>query len=284
MFVITTIVSLNVLKGGFQDLVTSILKKRRIKRRILSKSGKKLSFLFVFVGILLFFLLIINISDIFSSLITSEKSLFLVDKIEKSSYNAYCVSYEDFESEAEAENFCEEISSLGGMGVVFRRGEYFVLTSIYPTLIEAQEIQNNLLEMDYDAKVVKLEVKSISKEYKGSNKELIGQCLQSFREIFLSIYDTGINFDKNLINESQVKGNLAQMWTKNKNLHKNLANAQVNLTNEEKNLILDLMNDSSGIVEEALLFTGEKLQLSSLLKQTCFDIVQLNILLSENFV
>ena len=284
MFLITTIVSLIALKGGFQDLVTTILKKWRLKRHFFAKNGKKLSFLFVFVGILLFFLLIVNISDIFSSLITSEKSLFLVDKIEKSSYNAYCVSYDDFESEAEAQTYCEEIKTLGGMGIVFRRGEYFALTSIYPTLIEAQEIQKNLLEMDYDAKVVKLEVKSISKEYKGSNKELLGECLQSFRETFLALYDTCINFDKNLINESQVKGDLAEIWTKNKNLQNKLANSQVNLTDEEKNLILDLMSDSSEIVEETLLFTGNKMQLSSLIKQNCFDIVQINIFLSENFV
>ncbi|NCB48331.1 MAG: hypothetical protein EOM55_01690 [Clostridia bacterium] len=264
--------------------MTTILKKWRIKRRILSKNGKKLSFLFIFVGILMFFLLIVNISDIFSSLITSEKSLFLIDKIEKSSYNVYCVSFDDFENEEEAENCCDEIRLLGGMGVVFRRGEYFALTSIYPTLIEAQEIQQNLLEMEYNAKVVKLEVKAISKEYKGSNKELIGRGLQSFREIFIALYETCIKFDKNLINESQVKGNLAEIWTKNKNLQKSFENAQMSLTDEEKNLILDLMSDTNDTVEQTLLFSGEKLQLSSLLKQSCFDIVQLNIYLFENFV
>jgi len=264
--------------------VTTILKNWRIKRHLLAKKGKKLSFLFFFLCILLFFLLIINVSDIFSSLITSEKSLFLIDKIEKTSYNAYCVSYADFDSEQEAQTYCEEISQMGGMGIVFHKGEYFALTSIYPTLIEAQEIQKNLLEMGYDAKVVKLEVKSISKDYKGNNKEIIIDCLQSFREIFLTLYDTCSDFDKNLTNESQVKGELAKIWTENKNLQNNFAQTQVNLTDEEKNLILELMSDANDLVEEALLFTGEKLQLSSLLKQICFDIVQQNIYLTENFV
>lgn len=250
----------------------------------MGKSDKKISFLFIFIGSLLFFLIIINISDIFSSLLTSEKSLFLVDKIEATSYNAYCVSSADFDNEEEAQIHCEQIKQIGGMGIVFKKGEYFALTSIYPTLIEAQEIQKNLIELDYEAKVVKLEVKNILKEYKGKNKEIVAECLHSFKEIFLSLYESCIKFDKNLINESQLKGKLAEVWTKNDNLINELKENQVNLNSKEKNFVLNLMIESSEIIEDIILFKDDKMQLSSKVKQGCFFIVQLNMLLAENFV
>lgn len=228
-------------------------------------------------------MLVINISDIFSSLITREKSLFLVDKIENVSYNAYCISLCDFDNEQSAQTFCQQLKAEGGMGEVFNRGEFFCLSSIYPTLIEAQEIQENLKILGYDAKVVKLDVPAISKEYKGAGKQIIIECLSSFRQTFLALYDATIDFDKNLTNESQLKGTLAKIWTKTKNQISKVQSQPLSLDEDELSILLQSLLEASTIVEDALLFTGPRHQLSSLLKTCCLDIIQLNAHLAQNF-
>lgn len=260
--------------------MTTILKKILQKR---SKNAGLLSILFVFLIVLMIFLVIINISDIFSSLITSEKSIFLNDKIEQASYNAYCVSAGDFASENDAITACSQVAREGGMGIVHKRGEYFALAGIYPTLIEAQEVQKNLRENNCDAKVVRLEVRSISKDYKGKNKELIAECLQSFRQNFLSLYEDCLNFDKNFTTESALKGKLAQFWTQNNDLIKKLSKTKTNISDEEKSFLISKMSNVSLFIEVPLLFSGERLQLSSLLKQTCYHIVLENMTLAESF-
>jgi hypothetical protein len=206
-----------------------------------------------------------------------------VDKVEMASYNAFCVSSKNFDNSDDAEIYCEQLQSIGAMGVVLERGEYFSLASIYPTLIEAQEVQTNLVALGYDAQVLKLEVGVISAEFNGENKDLVTSCIESFRTVFLGVFNACIDFDKDIQNEAQLKGLLAELWTKNKNLEQSLETLKDGLNDSQKTLLLDSMQQTNDIVEEILLFSGEKLALSSLMKRGAYEIVQTNISLAKNF-
>ena len=141
--------------------MSKLIKNKKVKN--LLKTNKKLSVSFVFLAVILFFLLVVNISDIFSSVITNKNSLFFTQKIELPSYSVYALSVDDFKTYEEAQNFSVSVQQNGGAGVVYESGEKFVFVSAYPTLIEAKEIQENLINLGFNARIVNIKIDGISK-------------------------------------------------------------------------------------------------------------------------
>ena len=133
----------------------TIAKNRLRNKKINTKNKKKLSFLFIFIFLILFFLLIINFSDIFSTIITHKGSLFSNYKIETTSFSVYGVSIKDFNNSEEATEYSQYVIERGGAGFIYESGEHFVLANAYQSLNEAQEIKANLYEegLNFDKKL-----------------------------------------------------------------------------------------------------------------------------------
>lgn len=252
--------------------------KRKYKN--VRKSHKFLSIFITFLLVLISFFLIFNISDIFSSLITHKKGLFFVDRIEVTSYNIYGVSSKDFESEEDANNYASTIINQGAMGEVYHHGEYFVLVATYPTLLEAQEVQNNLINLGYNARIVNIFVKEFKHDYRGSDKALIEQSLYKFREIYYSLYNIDIDFDKGNLSRSSFTGKVAQILTEITAFCSRVSSSQI--SKEIKENLTNSFSSVIDLLEEVLYSPYSNFETSSLLKRNMFQIVQINEELAYN--
>lgn len=180
------------------------LKKYR-KRR---KNFKVRAIFFSFLLIIVSLVAILNLSDLFSSLITNSGSLFYTKKIECASYNVYAVSITHYDNEIQANQTAIRVAEQGGAGVVFHNGEYFVLTSCYPTLAYAQEVCDNLKALGHNSKIVCLSVEEILCDYKGKNSQLFLECFKIFQTCYNTLFDLSLELDKKNSDYIEVNSNI----------------------------------------------------------------------------
>lgn len=243
------------------------------------KNSKIWSILFVFLIFLSSFLLIFNVSDIFSSIIMHKKSLFFLDRIDVTECIIYGVSARDFESEEDAMHYSESIIPTGAMGEVYHHGEYFVLTSTYPTLIEAQEVQGNLIRLGYEARIVNISIPLFRRDYRGEGKELIEEGLYKFRQIYSSLYNIDIQFDKGNLSRSSFSGQVAQVLTDFRNFMSFISASSI--SQKYKDALLSSYEAVTTLMEEVLYSTYSNFETSSLMKRNMLKIIEENIALLE---
>lgn len=260
--------------------IYSLRLKRHRKRH---KKLKNKGFLFIFVLILLFFMLIINLSDIISSLITNSGSVFSSQKIEVPSYSVYAVSVYDFDNEFQANSIAKKVASEGGAGYVYHSGEYFVIAASYPLLTYAQEVQNNLQSLGYNARIININVDKVSKNYKGKKLQIFNTSLNIFRNCYDELYENLIEFDKGQINKQQINSILAKYLSQ----ISSMKNALKHLKKEEdialRNIILDGLDNLETELNNLLYSSKNDVELSSQVKVTLIDIVLLNKQVCINF-
>ncbi len=253
--------------------MSKIFKKSQKKVKNLSKKGKIKQILFVFLFILVDLLVVFNLADIFSSIITKEKGIFSCDKIEFNSYSFYCVSSKHFSSEQDAILYANDISLRGAMGRVYKNGEYYVFAGIYPTLIEAQEIKENLIDIGYDSRIVTFSIPSVLEKYKGKNKKTVTESLAVLKESVISMYNLCEDFDSENIKRSTLNGKLACLAQKIDDVTTNFSS---NLSGFDKNfsqIVLKQLSFAQKKVVEVITFDGSFEKCSSLLKNNIFDMV-----------
>ncbi len=257
----------------------SILAKKQLKiSRIRSKKHKKrlLSLIFVFVFCFLFFLLIINISDIFSSLITNKGSIFYQKKLETQSYIVYGVSLEDFNNIEEANLYAIQTQQQGGAGFVYESGEKYVLVSSYPSLSQAKEIKENLTNLGYNSKVLNLKIDEVLIDYKGDNSALFLESLNFFKSAYQKLQSSTISFDKQSINQKALNSILANMLTQLSQLQSNMQTLSQSQDLVLKDAFSVPLDETKKLIEELFYFVGEDNIYTSKLKQTAIKIVILN--------
>ena len=231
-------------KGVKQHIVPQIFVKNGINY---IKQHKKRGIFFCFVFILMLCLLIFSVADVISSVITSSKSIFLQNKIEVASYNVYAVSVCEVSSEEEAKLTSNKTKSLGGAGLIYESGKFYILTSMYPTLAQAKEIQSNLISRGNDSKIITLEIDYISKKYSGKNLKEVVNYIKAYKTIYKNLFEISINFDKEKLSIQQAKNNITELLNivlKNGlEVKKHLEDSQVknllvNSYNSEKNFFI----------------------------------------------
>lgn len=238
--------------------------------------NSKFSLIFIIFFILLFFLLIINVSDIFSSLITSKNNIFSIKKIEIPSYSVYAVSINDFNSYEKAKDYSVAVKQKGGAGVVYNSGEYFVFISSYPSLSEAKEIKQNLLDLGYKSRIVNLKVDAVLTNYKGDNSSLFLSAINFFRKTYNCLQNHVINFDKLELTQSQVNSALAKLLSENISILNTMQNLKHSQDLPLKQLVFVPLTEVKKNLETLLCFTGEDMEYTSNLKQTCIEIILKN--------
>jgi hypothetical protein len=258
----------------------SLHKKLRKKRY---KKLKNKGFLFAFVMILLFFLLVINLSDVFSSLITNSGSVFSSQKIEIPSYNIYAVSVYDFDNEFQANSIAKKVAKEGGAGYVYHSGEYFVIAASYPVLAYAQEVQNNLQSLGYNARIVNINIDKVSKNYKGKNLKLFNASLTVFRSCYDELYDNLIKFDKEQISKQQINSTIAKYLSQISSLKNSLKQLKKEEDVSLSNIVLDSIENLEAKLSNLLYSSKNKEEFSSQVKVTLIDIVLLNKQVCINF-
>ncbi len=253
--------------------MSKIFKNPQKNVKINVKKNKLKQILFVFLFILIDLLIVFNLADIFSSIITKEKGIFSSDKIEINSYSFYCVSSKHFLDEKQATLYADEIALKGAMGRVYKNGEYYVFAGIYPTLIDAQEVKENLLDLGYEARIVTFSIPSVLEKYKGKSKDILTNSIGVLKETVISMYNFCEDFDGGNIKRSNLNGKLACLCEKIDDATKNFSS---NLSGLDKNFcqtVLCQLEFTRNKVGEVILFGEDFEKCSSLLKNNIFDIV-----------
>ena len=260
--------------------------KNVVKRSLLT--NKKRNFVFIFLFVLFFCLLIFNFSDIISSILTNSKSIFIKNRIEVPSYSVYAISIANSNDKNELEVISKKVKSMGGAGIIDANQ---VLLSLYPTLSQAKEICENLKEIGNDqCEIVCFKTDYIIKNYNGNNTSEITNGLKLFRNIIENLFEISINFDKKIFTIQQTKNEIVKILSctlstslkiKDNCKDEDLKNMLVESYNKEKDLLYKLINFNSKISSNFSSELEEDLFFSSLLKQSYFETLFLNILLSK---
>lgn len=255
-----------------------IFKKRKkiLKQSISAKNKSKLGIFLTIFGIILFCLVCFVASDFVSSVITHEGSIFASSKIEIPENTLYCVSICDFETENDAKIASESVEKMGGMGEIYQNGEFFVICACYPTLIEAQEIRDNLCAEGNNARIVNFKIPELNLTYQGKNKNQIEQILRFPREIVLSIYDLVLQYDSGALPLGTLNANLAEFYQKSRNFEENFANLKTNLSKNDQNSILEVLKFISNAINDAILTKNDHNFKTSTLKKAIFKISEQN--------
>ena len=269
-------------KRWFQVLVTYFSKKIFKKRKNFSKSlfsVKNKSILGILLTIfvaILFCLVCFVASDFVSSIITHEGSLLVSSKLEIPANTLYCVSICDFETEFDAKIASESVEKQGGMGEVYQDGEFFVICACYPTLIEAQEVRNNLCTEGNNARIVNFKIPELNFSYKGKNKKKIEQILRFPREIVLALYDLILQYDGGELPLGTLNANLAELYQKSRDFEENFAKIKTNLSKNDQNSIFKMLKFTTSIINNAILTKNDSNIKTSTLKKAMFKISEQN--------
>ena len=254
------------------------------------KKHKKQGLLFGFVFIFLMCFLIFNMSDLISSAVTNSKSIFFQNKIEIPSYSAYAVSVAETQSEEETSNLSFQVKNLGGAGVVYNNGlNFLIFASIYPNLNQAKEVEQNLALLGNNCKILTFDVEYISKKNSSKNIQKITNCIKYFKTIFKSLCDISFKFDKGeTISKAKndVKVVLNVLMNNCLQIKENCENEQIKnclilAHNQEKDFLLDVLNFNSSLAKEDEGNLNVKLKFSSLIKETIFKTIFLNMELAK---
>ena len=247
--------------------------KKRVKR---NKNFKLRSIIFSFLLTVVFLFFILNLSDIFSSLITNRGSLFSSKKIECSSYNVYAVSITHFDNEIQANQAAIQVSNQGGAGVVYHNAEFFVLTSCYPTLAYAQEVSENLKALGHNSKIVCLNVEEILCDYKGKNSSLFLNSFQIYKSCFNTLYELSLQLDKKQVDYIDVNSNLMQKIKQTQSLKNQLENLTQESDKELKQTSLIYLTELENILNSGIEAVDFGNNYTANLKQILIKIVVLN--------
>ena len=214
-----------------------------------------------------------------SSIITHKGSLLYKDHLQVPSYTIYGVSLDEFKDEFDANTYAKSVQKKGGMGQVYQSGEYYVLAQAYPTLSQALEVQDNLINLDYNSKVVAINVPAIDLVYKGDNKTNAKLTFLQFKNIYNSLFSLCISFDAGNITRVNFNGKLAYILSQNMEHIKCIPTLGLE-ENQEKQLTLSLKNVNA-YLEQVLYDSSSDTLVSSLIKRQMLCVVQENILLAQ---
>ena len=247
------------------------------------KKHKRRSLFFGFLFLVILCFLIINISDIISSIITNSRSIFVKNKIEIPSYSGYAVAVET--DNENIKNISKIIENLGGAGIDYEK-ENCSLISMYPTLLQAKEIQNNLVMLGNQVQIVTFCINGISKKYTAKGINDIITSIKYYKTIYKQLFNLSVNFDKELLSIQQVKNSVKDILkllinynleTKNKCNNYDYKNILNIFYNEEKDNLYQLINFNSAVNLNKNKILDTNLQFSSLIKQVYFKTIFLNI-------
>ncbi len=254
------------------------LKKRKnlSKSYISSQNRSKIGIFVAIFGTILFCLVCFVASDFVSSVITHEGSIFNRSRIEIPANTLYCVSICDYETELDALEAAKSVEKQGGMGKVYQSGEFFVICASYPTLIEAQEIRDNLCAAGNNARIVNFKIPELNFAYQGKNRKEIEQILHFPREIVLSLYDLILQYDDGATPLGTLNANLATLYQKSRNIEENFAKMKTKLSLSDKTAILDTLNFITNTINDTIMTKGDSNIKTSTLKKAMFNISEQN--------
>ena len=164
-----------------------------------------------FFGIMFAFLCVLTCAStgfFLSNLLILSNIFPLSNSVEIESINIYALTTANAESETELKEAQEDLQSINGAGYIFKQNEtYFLISSIYENLRDAELVEKNLKNNGMDCNVMQicLEKKSLSGNFSNEEKAVLQNCLNSSREAYKKLYDISISLDTNIYDKQRAK-------------------------------------------------------------------------------
>ena len=244
----------------------------KYRTRKLRRGFKKFSLLFFLVLIVVFVLVVFNIADLFSSVITNKGSLLYGEKIRIPNTIYYGMSVYNSSSKEKCKEKSKEVIKQGGAGCLYQMGDYFVLTSIYLSHEEAREIKENLSKID-SVKIININVPVININYKGNHLSDNNEMFLTYNKLFKKLYDLSINYDTGNISSVEVKKEVGVISSE---FGQKIANFDAIYKKEKyefQNKLLKSLKDIKIEIDNLLTCDSVELMLNSKIKEVYCNIV-----------
>ena len=172
---------------------------------------------FVFFGILGVFCVIFLASFALSAALSvGHISSFVVyggQNINIKESSIYAVSLGEYEEKGEAEKVAIGSTIQGSSGYVWEDGKYVIIGNIYPKEEDAKLVVENLKNSNYDVKIKKITFPKMEIKFDYNSKQVntIKKSLSLIDEIYLSLYNYSIKFDKKEMNNFAISSEISDV-------------------------------------------------------------------------
>lgn len=162
----------------------------------------------------------------------------------------YFVEINEFLTFADANALANEIQTKNGAGYIYFDGSYHVLANFYLTSEDAETVVDNLKTEYSTAKILKLQQKKFveSKNLTSAQNDCTKALIKQAEESIKSVYNNILQFDKNEINEAQLKTNFISIASSFENVYGDFisafsANSKFNKAKDYALKINDALNN-----------------------------------------
>lgn len=128
--------------------------------------------------------------------------------VEMESLSLYALTTASAENESDLTDSQEELQSMNGAGYIFKQGgTYFLISSIYENLRDAELVEKNLKNNGMDCSVIQifLEKQALSGNFSNEERAVLQNCLNSSITSYKSLYDISISLDTNIYDKQKAK-------------------------------------------------------------------------------
>ena len=128
----------------------------------------------------------------------------------------YALSLQKNEHQSAVEDFKIQLQSQNGAGFVYEKDNcFYLISSLYENINDAELVKNNLKNNGVDSEILKitLESQTIEGNFSSDEKTVLNNAFKATYETYKKMYDLAISLDTNLIDKSKAKLNASEIYS-----------------------------------------------------------------------
>lgn len=238
------------------------------------KKNKSLKTIFTNIFTISFFLvsfvLVINLADIFSSLITVGGFSFAGENLSFQKMITYAVCTSNHPTKLAASELSETTKIQGGAGYIYmNENSYYIIASIYDNSADAEKVLKNILSDKPNASIQQINIPAINiaSNLSSQEKNTISDSIVVFKNSYKKLYDISVSLDTGLITEVNARLSINELASQITTIYGNFNTIFNNSLNTELMLIKLKLEDLINILQK-LIDNTERFPFTSQIKET----------------
>lgn len=219
------------------------------------------------------FFIVLNIADFISSSIMNQSSIFYGGNVRANSYVMYGMCFYQVSGESEAEALSKSIKNQGGAGFINRQGDYFIYASMYSSYSDATSVKEKL---GGGANIINISVPAVNFRFNG-NADNIVSAIGGFKTIYLSLYQTSIEYDKGDIDIVSAKESVRECMT----LVQSESDKISGIKHDKVKLVVEYLDKTIKHLQTLLLNQYWGLEFNAAIKYAYFEAIFNNVALAK---
>ncbi|MBE7082520.1 MAG: hypothetical protein E7378_02425 [Clostridiales bacterium] len=245
---------------------------------------KTLKKVFTAIFLTVCLLLMVNLADIFSSLITVGGFGFTNDNMVFAETKYYAVCTSSHASKLSANESCDTIQMQGGAGYVFAGDDvFYVIASIYESEGDAEKVLNNIKESKPNASIQTITIKGISfnNNLSAQEKAVINESIAIYKKTYKQLYDISVSLDTAVLTEVNARLKLNEISS---SITTTLGNFNTLFSSNLTTGLMQIQTNLNNLNEQIklLIDSTSRPPFSALIKETYCKTVFLNKSLAES--